>query len=112
MRRFYAIAPRAERGRAVESPAKKMNEPASAPPARPPLGLFEILLIVLLWNSAYKGGRVANTLYLLDLGADPLHTGLMLATYSVFPLLLAVFTGKVADRYGARIPVMVGTSVC
>ncbi len=89
-----------------------MNEPASAPPARPPLGLFEILLIVLLWNSAYKGGRVANTLYLLDLGADPLHTGLMLATYSVFPLLLAVFTGKVADRYGARIPVMVGTSVC
>ena len=88
-----------------------MNEPAPAPAARPPLGLFEILAIVLLWNCAYKGGRVANTLYLLDLGADSLHTGLMLATYSVFPLLLAVFTGKIADRYGARIPVMVGTSV-
>jgi MFS family permease len=88
-----------------------MTEPASAAAARRPLGLFEILAVVLLWNSAYKGGRVANTLYLLDLGADPLHTGLLLATYSVFPLFLAVVTGKIADRYGARIPVAIGTSV-
>ena len=92
--------------------AEKMNEPASAAhvPNRP-IGLFEILAIVLLWNCAYKGGRVANTLYLLDLGADPLYTGLLLATYSVFPLFLAVFTGRIADRYGARIPIVVGTIV-
>jgi MFS family permease len=89
----------------------KMNEPAPAAAARRPLALFEILAIVLLWNCAYKGGRVTNTLYLLDLGADPLYTGLLLATYSVFPLCLAVFTGKIADRYGVRIPVVVGTAV-
>jgi MFS family permease len=86
-----------------------MNEPA--PAARPPLGLFGILAIVLLWNCAYKGGRVTNTLYLLDLGADPWYTGLLLATYSVFPLLLAVLMGKIADRYGVRIPVVAGTVV-
>lgn len=85
--------------------------PPAAPPARPPLRLYEILAIVLLWNCAYKGGRVANTLYLLDLGADPLHTGLLLATYSAFPLVLAVFTGKIADRYGVRLPVVIGTTV-
>lgn len=53
---------------------------------------------MLLWNAGYKGARVANTLYALELGGGPLDTGLLLATYGVFPLLLALFTGKIADR--------------
>lgn len=88
---------------------QRENESNPAPLSRLPLGLYEILAIVLLWNCAYKGGRVANTLYVLDLGADPLYTGLLLATYAAFPLVLAVFTGKIADRYGVRVPVLVGT---
>ena len=87
------------------------NPSLPAPAARDPLGLYAILAIVLLWNCAYQGGRVANTLYLLDLGAEPLATGLLLATYSIFPLFLAVFTGKISDRYGARVPVLVGTII-
>jgi MFS family permease len=87
------------------------TDPASAAPARHPLGLYPIIAIVLLWNCAYKGGRVANTLLALDLGAAPLDTGLLLATYGVFPLLLAIVTGRIADRYGVRVPVVVGTIV-
>lgn len=83
--------------------------PAAAP--HRPLSLYEILAIVLLWNAGYKGARVANTLYALELGGGPFDTGLLLATYGVFPLLLAVFTGKIADRYGARIPVVTGTII-
>lgn len=76
-----------------------------------PLSLYEILAIVLLWNTCYKGARVANTLYALELGANPLDTGLLLATYGFFPLLLAIFTGKIADRYGVRIPVVAGSII-
>ena len=76
-----------------------------------PLGLYQILGIVLLWNCGYKGVRVANTLYVLDLGAGPLDTGLLLATYGAAPLILAIFTGKIADRYGVRIPIMLGTVI-
>ncbi len=86
-------------------------ETNAASSAHRPLSLYEILAIVLLWNTCYKGARVANTLYALDLGAGPLDTGLLLATYGVFPLLLAVFIGKIADRYGVRIPVVVGTLI-
>lgn len=86
-------------------------EPAAASPSPRTISLLQTLAIVLLWNSAYKGARVANTLYALELGADPFHTGLLLATYAVFPLVLAVFTGKIADRHGARMPVVAGTII-
>jgi MFS family permease len=70
--------------------------------------IYQIMAVVVLWNSAYKGARVLNTLYALELGASPLQIGLLLATYGVFPLLLAVAAGRIADRYGARIPVIFG----
>ncbi len=65
-----------------------------------------------MWNSAYKGARVLNTLYALQLGASPFETGLLLATYGVFPLLLAVAAGRVADRHGARTPIIAGMVIC
>ncbi len=74
--------------------------------------IYQIMFVVLLWNSAYKGVRVLNTLYALELGATPLHIGLLLATYGVFPLLLAVLAGRIADRYGSRIPIIAGMVVC
>lgn len=74
--------------------------------------IYQIMFVVLLWNSAYKGVRVLNTLYALELGATPLHIGLLLATYGVFPLLLAVWAGRIADRYGSRVPVIAGMVVC
>jgi len=73
--------------------------------------IYQIMAVVVLWNSAYKGTRVLNTLYALELGATPLHIGLLLATYGVFPLLLAVTAGRIADRYGSRIPLIAGMIV-
>lgn len=73
---------------------------------------MEILVLVVLWNSAYKGARMLNTLYALELGAQPFDTGLLLATYGVFPLLLAVYAGKVSDRYGVRLPILAGMVIC
>lgn len=93
-----------------------MADPSSATGAAPPaarlITLFQLLVVVVMWNSAYKGARVLNTLYALELGATPLDIGLLLATYGVFPLLLAVKAGRIADRYGARLPIMAGMIVC
>lgn len=80
-------------------------------PLPSPLSLFQLLAIILLWNAGYKGVRVANTLYALELGAGPLDTGLLLAVYGLFPLLLAVPIGKLGDRYGVRLPVVSGTII-
>ncbi len=86
------------------------DAPGNSPLPRP-LSLYEILAVILLWNAAYKGVRVANTLYALELGASPFDTGLLLAVYGVFPLLLAVHIGKLGDRYGVRLPVVAGTII-
>jgi MFS family permease len=73
-----------------------------------PIRLLELFALVLLWNSGYKGARVLNTLYALELGAKPFEIGLLLATYGLFALVLAVYAGRVSDRYGVRMPVVGG----
>jgi MFS family permease len=70
--------------------------------------IYQIIGFVLPWNTAYKASRVLNTLFALELGATPLQTGLLLATYGLFPLLFAVYAGKVADRHGVRLPLYLG----
>lgn len=82
--------------------------PASAPRL---LSLYQILATILLWNAGYKGARIANTLYALEIGASPFETGLLLAVYGVFPLLLAIHVGKISDRYGVRVPVAAGAII-
>ena len=57
--------------------------------------IYQIIGFVLPWNTAYKASRVLNTLFALELGATPLQTGLLLATYGLFPMLFAVTAGKV-----------------
>lgn len=58
-----------------------------------------------------NAARVMLALYALDLGAQPLAVGFLTATFSVFPMLLAVIAGKVTDRVGSRWPVLVGTVI-
>ncbi|HSQ02478.1 MAG TPA: MFS transporter [Burkholderiales bacterium] len=72
------------------------------------VALYQILILLALWNSGYKGARVVNTLYALELGARPWDTGLLLSTYGICPLLFAVYAGRVSDRYGVHRPLMGG----
>jgi MFS family permease len=58
-----------------------------------------------------NAARVLLSLYALDLGARPLAVGVLTATFSVFPMLLAVFAGKVTDRVGSRWPVLGGAII-
>ncbi len=72
------------------------------------MNIYHIIALALPNSSGFKGARVLNTLYALELGAGPFDVGLLLATYALFPLLLAVYAGKVSDRYGVRIPMAAG----
>jgi len=70
--------------------------------------IYQIISLVLPWNTAYKASRVLNTLFALELGATPLQTGLLLATYGLFPMMFAAYAGKMTDRHGVRIPLYLG----
>lgn len=67
---------------------------------------------VLLLSSAVfvslKGSRVLVTLFAVDLGASALQVSLLFALHGLFPLLLAVSAGRIADRYDNRILMYLG----
>lgn len=68
-----------------------------------------ILLVTLLIHTAFKGSKVLLSLYALELGANPLVIGVLFAMYSLFPVFLAVYAGRLSDRFGSRIPMLFGT---
>ena len=72
------------------------------------MNIYHVLALVFPYSAGFKGARVLNTLYALELGAGPLTLGVLLAMYAVFPLLLAVYSGKICDRYGVRVPMLAG----
>ncbi len=55
-----------------------------------------------------RGGRILLSLYALQLGASPITVGLLMATFSALPMMLAVQSGKVSDRFGPRWPLVLG----
>ncbi|HEY0338439.1 MAG TPA: MFS transporter [Burkholderiales bacterium] len=72
--------------------------------------IYSIVLVTVLTHTSFKGSKVLVSLYAIDLGANPLTIGILFATYSVFPVLLSVYAGKLSDRYGFRRPMLFGAS--
>ena len=62
-----------------------------------------VLLIVLFNMSAFRASKVLVSLYAIELGASQFIIGVMIAMYSLLPMLLALQVGKLADRLGARV---------
>jgi MFS family permease len=68
-----------------------------------------VLLIVLMNMTAFRGSKVVVTLFAIELGVPQLYIGALIATYSVFPMFLGLFAGKLTDRLGVRVPMIAGT---
>jgi predicted MFS family arabinose efflux permease len=64
----------------------------------------------LLSHCGFGGSRVVITLYALQLGANQFTVGLLMALYALVPMVFAVAIGRLADRVGARLPMLLGTS--
>jgi MFS family permease len=63
--------------------------------------------LVLLFSTAIfvsmKGSRILFTLYAVDLGAGPLETGLLFGLHGLLPFVVAIYAGRIADRFDNRL---------
>lgn len=62
-----------------------------------------VLVLTSVFFVAMKGNRVVVTLFAVDLGAGPFQTGVLFALHGIFPFLLAVSAGRIADKFDNRV---------
>ena len=74
------------------------------------MAIYLIVLMCTLSHSGFGGSRVAVSLYALDQGASQVTIGVLMALYAVVPLFMAVHVGRLADRVGPRVPMLIGTA--
>jgi MFS family permease len=73
------------------------------------MGFYVIVALTVLNHIAYKGSKMLISLYAIDLGATPLTIGILYSLYSFFSLFLALYAGRVSDRLGPRVPMLMGS---
>ena len=72
--------------------------------------LMTVLNVII--HGCVVGSRVVMALFAIKLGASPFEIGIMIALYSVPPLCLGVYTGRITDRYGVHKPMVLGAVLC
>lgn len=72
------------------------------------MSIHLILFVVLLNMSAFRASKVLVSLFALELGAPQIMLGVIIALYSLCPMLLALYAGRMVDRLGVRWPMTLG----
>jgi MFS family permease len=75
------------------------------------MAVYLVVVLSALTSISLRGSKVAVSLYALELGAGAATVGVLAALFAAFPLLLAVPAGQFADRFGVRVPIVVGTLI-
>ena len=70
--------------------------------------IYLIILMGVLGQLAFSGSRVAVSLYALELGANQVTVGIVIALYALCPMLLSIVIGKFVDRVGLWLPLVIG----
>lgn len=73
------------------------------------MSIHVVLLVILLNMSAFRGSKVLVSLFALELGSPQIMLGVIVALYSLCPMLLALYAGKLSDRFGVRWPLALGS---
>ena len=73
------------------------------------MNIGTVLLIVLCNMSSFRASKVLVSLFAIELGASQFVIGVMIAAYSIFPALLALYVGRLTDRLGVRLPMLIGS---
>jgi MFS family permease len=75
--------------------------------SRSPGMLFVVFLSISI-HACYSGSKVVVSLYALSLGGSQATVGVLAAFYAIVPLVLGVYTGRLADQRGMRLPLLIG----
>ena len=59
-------------------------------------------------HACFTGSKVIISLLALELGASQLMIGVLVAAYAVAPLMFGIYSGRLADRIGMRLPMLAG----
>jgi MFS family permease len=74
------------------------------------MAIYLIVLMCMLNHIAFGGSRVVVSLYALKLGANQMTIGVIMALYALCPMVVATYIGKLADRVGPRLPMLMGSA--
>jgi MFS family permease len=69
-----------------------------------------LVALTILSHLGFAGSRLAVPLLAVDQGASAFLVGSIVALYALFPTVLALPAGRMADRLGFRIPLVFGTT--
>ncbi|MGQ0752563.1 MAG: MFS transporter [Betaproteobacteria bacterium] len=73
------------------------------------MAIHLLVLLTILTHLGFAGSRLAVPLLAVDQGASAFLVGSIVALYALFPTVLALPAGRMADRVGFRIPLVFGT---
>jgi predicted MFS family arabinose efflux permease len=71
--------------------------------------IYLVVLMAFLSQAGFGGSRVAVSLHALQLSANQLAIGVVIALYALCPMLLAIVIGRFADRAAPRTMVLLGS---
>ena len=71
--------------------------------------MYLMVFLNIVVHGCLIGSRVVMVLLAIELGANTFEIGVMVALYSALPLLLGVYSGRMSDRYGVRLPMLFGS---
>ncbi len=74
------------------------------------MAIYLMLVVIVLNHIAFGGSRVVVSLFALESGATQMQVGFLMALYALCPMLFAIAIGRLADRVGPRLPMLLGST--
>ena len=74
------------------------------------MAVYLIVATCVLVHAGFGGAKVAIPLHALKLGVDPFSVGLIMAACALCPMLVALYVGRLVDRLGGRVPMLIGAA--
>jgi predicted MFS family arabinose efflux permease len=71
--------------------------------------LYPIVIVIIFTQISLKGSRVLVTLFAIELGAGTFIVGILIALYALFPIFVAIYAGKISDRFGFHYSMSLGS---
>ena len=75
------------------------------------MAVYLAVLLSVLQGISMRGSKVLVSLGALANGASTFQVGMLAALFALFPLLLAVYAGKISDRIGVKRPILGGALI-